>query len=274
MRELEGRVAVVTGGGSGIGRGMALAFADAGMHVAIADVEETAGAAVADELRGRGVRALAVPTDVTQLESVQRLSQKVLADLGAIHIVCNNAGVAHFGPLAENSDADWRWLLDVNLKGVANGLQVFLPILLEQATEGHVVNTASLAGIVATPTLGIYTATKYAVVGITETLRLELADTKLSCSVLCPGLVDTAIFNSDRNRPSELGGPGGELQPGARDLLERTAKDPLEVGRMVRRGVLDDDLYIFTHPEFRSVFDARAAGIQAAFDKWSEYRDN
>jgi NAD(P)-dependent dehydrogenase (short-subunit alcohol dehydrogenase family) len=274
MKQLAGRVAVVTGGGSGIGRGMALAFAEAGMHVALADIEGAAADKVAAEVVDRGVRALPVVTDVAKLSSVQALADRVEAELGGAHVLCNNAGVAHFGPLAENRDDDWEWLLSVNLKGVANGLQVFLPRMLERGEPAHIVNTASMAGLIAVPTLGIYTATKYAVVGITETLHQELAETPASCSVLCPGVVNTGIFNSERNRPDTLGGPGqAPLPPEARTLMEQGGKDPLEVGRMVRQGVLDDELYIFSHPEAKDIFDVRAAAIDAAFDRWSNWTD-
>lgn len=272
MRELRGKVAVVTGGGSGIGRGMAIAFADAGMDVAIADVEAPAGEKVAAEIESRGVRALAVPTDVSSGDSVMRLADTCFSKLGGVHVLCNNAGVAHFGPLLDNDHQDWAWTLSVNLQGVANGLLAFLPRMRGQG-EGHVVNTASLAGLLPVPTLGIYAASKHGVVGLSETLRLELAGSGVSCSVLCPGVVNTAIFNAERNRPDSLGGPSSDTPPEAAALMAQGGKDPLEVGRMVRQGVIDDDLYIFSHPEAAAFVEARFEGIRAAFQKWSGWSD-
>jgi NAD(P)-dependent dehydrogenase (short-subunit alcohol dehydrogenase family) len=276
MRELNGKVAVVTGGASGIGRGMVLAFADAGMHVVIADVEVGAAEKVADEARTRGVKAFAVATDVARLASVEALAERVYAELGAAHVLCNNAGVAVFGPLEDMRADDWRWLLNVNLEGVANGLQAFLPRMKQQSGEKHVVNTASIAGIGALPGIGIYTATKYAVVGISETLRLEGASWGLGVSVLCPGMVRTRIFESQRNRPTEL----GESKPatltadaGAGAGLLATMLDPLVVGRRVRSAVENDELYVFTHPDTRALFERRAAAIRAGFDAADRWRD-
>ena len=175
MKQLRDRVALVTGGGSGIGRGMALAFADSGMHVVIADIEEDAARKVAGEVEQRGVRSLPVQVDVTDRAAVEALAERSFAELGAVHVLCNNAGVAVFGPLDQMSDEDWRFVLSVNLEGVVHGLQAFLPRMRELEGEKHVVNTASGAGLIAFPTLGVYTATKYAVVGISETLRADVA---------------------------------------------------------------------------------------------------
>jgi len=274
MRELGGKVAVVTGGASGIGRGMVLAFADAGMHVAIADVEMGAAEKVADEARTRGVRALALATDVSRLGSVEALAERVYAELGAVHLLCNNAGVAVFGPLEQMREADWRWLLNVNLEGVANGLQAFLPRMKAQAGEKHVVNTASVAGLFAMPGIGIYNATKYAVVGISETLRVEGAGWGLGVSVVCPGSVRTRIMESERNRPTELGEskPLGFAAEGGANVIA-AGLDPLAVGRRVRAAVQSNELYVFTHPESRAFFERRAAAIRAGFDAADRWRD-
>jgi len=274
MRELGGKIAVVTGGGSGIGRGMVLAFAAAGMHVAIADVEVAAAEKVAGEARALGVTALAVATDVAQRDSVEALAVRVYSELGAAHVLCNNAGVAVFGALVEMTDADWRWLLGVNLEGVVNGLQAFLPRMKAQSGEKHVVNTASVAGIAALPGIGVYTATKYAVVGISETLRIEGAAWGLGVSVLCPGAVRTRIMESERNRPAEL----GESKPvavslgGGADAI-MGGLDPLAVGRRVRAAVQNDELYVFTHPGSRALFERRAAAMRAGFDAADAWQD-
>jgi NAD(P)-dependent dehydrogenase (short-subunit alcohol dehydrogenase family) len=265
MRELSGKVAVVTGGGSGIGRGMALAFADAGMRVVVSDIELPAAEKVAAEIRGSGKTALAVQTDVAKRESVEALAERTYRELGAAHLLCNNAGVAVFGPLDEQRDSDWRWVLSVNLEGVVNGLQAFLPRMKAQAGQKHVVNTASVAGIAALPGLGIYTATKYAVVGISETLRLEGARFELGCSVLCPGAVNTNIMTSERNRPSALGQSKPFTAPAGigTELLSR-GRDPLWVGRRVRVAVENDEAYVFTDPRSRAMLDARCKGFDAA----------
>ncbi len=205
MRELSGKVAVVTGGGSGIGQGMVVAFAQAGMHVVIADIDLPAAEKVAAEASALGVKALAVATDVTKRGSVEALAERVYGELGAAHLLCNNAGVAVFGQLDAMTDHDWRWVLDVNLEGVVNGLQAFLPRMKAQSGEKHIVNTASVAGIAAFAGLGVYVATKYAVVGISESLRAEGESYGLGVSVLCPGVVRTRIFESERIRPAALG---------------------------------------------------------------------
>ena len=275
MRELAGKVAVVTGAGSGIGRGMALAFAEAGMTVVVSDIERAAAEKVAAELESQGRRALAVYTDVAKRDSVEALAERTYREFGAAHLLCNNAGVAAFGPLHEYRDSDWRWLLSVNLEGVVNGLQAFLPRMKAQAGPKHVVNTASIAGIAALPGLGIYTATKYAVVGISETLRQEGRAYELGCSVLCPGAVLTNIMSSDRNRPSELGESKPFAPPtggNAADVM-RSARDPLWVGRRVRAGVENDEAYIFTHPDTRALLEMRVADMYAGFDAADRYGD-
>jgi NAD(P)-dependent dehydrogenase (short-subunit alcohol dehydrogenase family) len=171
-------------------------------------------------------------------------------------------------------EADWRWLLNVNLEGVANGLQAFLPRMKAQAGEKHVVNTASVAGLFAMPGIGIYNATKYAVVGISETLRVEGAGWGLGVSVVCPGSVRTRIMESERNRPTELGEskPLGFAAEGGANVIA-AGLDPLAVGRRVRAAVQSNELYVFTHPESRAFFERRAAAIRAGFDAADRWRD-
>lgn len=265
MKELGGKVAVVTGGGGGIGRGMALAFAGAGMRVAVADVDESAAERVRKELEALDCEAAAFGTDVLERDSVEDLARKVYERFGAAHLLCNNAGVTTFGTIESSSAADWDWVLGVNLHGVIHGLEAFLPRMKRQDGEKHVVNTASAAGMQPYPMLGPYVATKYAVVGITETLRMEGAEWGLSASVLCPGNVATDIVRSGRNRHDHLGGPEGPVRE---DVAEAIAQglDPDFVGRMVRDAVLRDDLYVFTHPAQRREVAARFDRILAAFD--------
>ncbi|MDE2669565.1 MAG: SDR family NAD(P)-dependent oxidoreductase [Chloroflexota bacterium] len=278
MRELNGKVAVITGGGSGIGRCMALAFADEGMDIAIGDIEPGPGEAVAEEVRAKGQRAISVTCDVTDLDSVRALAETTKAELGAYHVVCNNAGVISGGPTAEMSAAEWDWVLDVDLQGVVNGVIAFLPGLVEQG-EGHIVNTASIAGLVPMAAPGVinYTTAKYGVVGITETLHDELAPTGVGASALCPGVVNTRISQSARNRPEAAGGPVSEedmgppleLPPGMEmpRIIGANIREPEEMAARVVEGVKANDLYIVTHPETREAVEERFAAIMAAFDK-------
>ncbi|MCY3603873.1 MAG: SDR family NAD(P)-dependent oxidoreductase [Chloroflexi bacterium] len=278
MQELNGKVAVITGGGSGIGRCMALAFADEGMDIAIGDIEAGPGEAVAEEVRAKGRRAISVTCDVTDLDSVRALAKTTKAELGAYHVVCNNAGVISGGPTTEMSAAEWDWVLDVDLQGVVNGVIAFLPGLVEQG-EGHIVNTASIAGLVPMAAPGVinYTTAKYGVVGITETLHDELAPTGVGASALCPGVVNTRISQSARNRPEAAGGPVSEedmgppleLPPGMEmpRIIGANIREPEEMAARVVEGVKANDLYIVTHPETREAVEERFAAIMAAFDK-------
>ncbi len=250
---------------------MAVAFAEAGMRVAVADVDADAAGAVAEELRARGVEAGSFGTDVMQRESVAALADAVYERFGGVQLLCNNAGVSTFGPAVQATDADWDWVLGVNLHGVIHGLQAFLPRMQGQEGEKHVVNTASIAGMQGLPILGPYVASKFAVVGLTETLRLEGSSWGLSASVLCPGNVQTGIANSRRNRPQGLGEEA--VHPGIEKRVHSGISagiDPEAVGRMVRDAVLRDDLYVFTHAEHRAELKERFDRILSAFDVLDE----
>jgi NAD(P)-dependent dehydrogenase (short-subunit alcohol dehydrogenase family) len=272
MRDLSGRVAVVTGGGGGIGRGMALAFAEAGMHVVVADIDAEAAEGVAEELTSETVNGLALCVDVTRKEDVDALAERAYAEFGAVHLLCNNAGVTTFGLMGRDvSDDDWRWVLAVNLEGVINGIQAFLPRMQAQEGEKHVVNTASIAGMNPSPLIAPYVASKYAIVGISETLRLEGAGSQIGCSVLCPGNVKTQIVESQRNRQERFG-ERGEANPMIAKAIE-AGVDPLWVGRLVRRAVIDDELYVFTHAETREAVEQRFRGILAAYDWANEVKE-
>lgn len=265
MEDVAGKVAVVTGGGAGIGRSMALAFADAGMHVVVADVEEAAAEAVRKEAESRGVRAIASRTDVSDLSQMEALAERTARELGGCHLLCNNAGVAVSGPLDTMTAADWRWVLGVNLDGVVHGLLAFLPAMRDAGQGGHVVNTASLAGHIGAPGLGIYCTTKFAVVGLSESLRADLAPHGIGVSVLCPAFVKTGIGRSERNRPAHLGGPRPTPQ-GFQDFVEQTGIDVEPIGRIVLDAVRAGDFWIFTHPEVKALVESRFQGIAAAFD--------
>src|SRR4029453_15315110 len=262
MEEFRDKVAVVTGAASGIGRGLAERFAAAGMKVVLADVEQSALDQADAEMRERGATVLPVRTDVSKPEQVEQLAQQTLEAFGAVHIVCNNAGVGGGGgPLWERTLADWQWTLGVNLWGVIHGIRVFLPIMLEQGDEGHIVNTASMAGLVSIPMLSIYNVKKNGVVTLSETLYMELHATgsKIGVSVLCPGFVDTNIATSERNRPDALQNEGGEpelnpQQQAARQMMEGMLKaglKPAAVADRVFEAVHEGKFYVLTHPELK-----------------------
>ena len=207
MREFRDKVAVITGAASGIGRAVAERCVHEGMRVVLADVEEDALARAEATMSDTGATVLAVPTDVSAASDVEALARKTLEAFGAVHLVHNNAGVAVGGRIWENTVADWEWVMGVNMWGVIHGIRVFVPLMLEQNTEGHIVNTASMAGLVSGPGLGIYKVTKHGVVTLSETLHHELTqiEAKIGVSVLCPGFIRTQIMDSDRNRPASLG---------------------------------------------------------------------
>jgi NAD(P)-dependent dehydrogenase (short-subunit alcohol dehydrogenase family) len=258
MKDLGGKVAVVTGAASGIGRALAARFVAEGMKVVLADVEEEPLAAVAAELRARGASVVAARTDVTDGAAVAALAALTVERFGAAHVICNNAGVGGVGgPVWALEEADWQWTLGVNLWGVIHGIRAFVPILLAQG-EGHVVNTASMAGLVSHPGMGAYVASKYAVVGISEVLARDLlvAGSSVKVSVICPGFVRTQITESHRNRPAHLAGAKGaerEAEGGAAaDMVRGLVAGGMEPEVLAERAVSairEDRFYILTHPE-------------------------
>src|SRR5215469_10915747 len=209
MQEFPDKVAVVTGAASGIGFALAERFAREGMKVVLADVEGDALARAEAELRGRGATVRAVRTDVRQAGEVAALAEQTLAAFGGVHVVCNNAGVVVFKSAWEHTLADWEWVLGVNLWGVIHGVRTFVPIMLRQGTEGHIVNTASMGGLVTGPFFGSYIVSKHGVVALSEVLALELAriGAPVKVSVLCPNVVRTNLMDSARNRPLALTNP-------------------------------------------------------------------
>jgi NAD(P)-dependent dehydrogenase (short-subunit alcohol dehydrogenase family) len=259
MLECSGRVAVITGGASGIGLAMARRFAAAGMRIVLADIEEPALEGAVGELRAAGHEVLGVPTDVADHDAVVELRDKALAAFGSVHIVCNNAGVVGHS-IVDSSIDMWRWVVGVNLYGVINGCNVFLPGLVEQG-EGHVVNTASLAGLRGNAVLGVYCTTKFAVVGLSESLSEELraSGSKVGVSVICPGFVQTRIGNSARNMPAQL----KATQPGRapEDVINPAVLAGIpaqEVADAVFEAVRADRLYVLNHKDMaRAALDQR-----------------
>src|SRR5215471_12904948 len=217
LREFSGGVAVVTGAASGMGRAFTQRFAEEGMRVVLADVEREPLDRAVGELRAAGFEAVGVPTDVSSRPAVERLASEALAAFGAVHLVVNNAGVEGYldGAIWEATEKDWRWTMGVNFWGVVHGVETFLPILLAQEVEGHVVNTASMTAVVSGRNM--YSVTKQAVLALTETVHAQLVelDAKVGVSALCPGIIATRLFQGSRNRPEELrneGEPGGTEQ--------------------------------------------------------------
>jgi len=265
MKMLEGKVAAVTGAASGLGRAMALAFAGEGMHAALADIDEPGLKSTLNEVQGRGVRAFAMRVDVSRYQEVESFCSKAIAQFGATHVVCNNAGVSPLGAVWENTLADWQWILGVNLWGVIHGVRAFVPRLLAQG-EGHVVNTASVAGLISPPGMGAYNVTKHAVVALSESLYhdLRLRGSPVGVSVLCPAYVPTGIADSERNRPRELLNPGKSPSKEEAMLKKAVASGKLsadDVARAVVAAVKEERFYVLTHPRIKGAIRARMEDI-------------
>lgn len=267
MQRLEGKVAVVTGGASGIGRAVAEAAAAAGMKIVLADIEEAALKDTAAAFEASGADVLSVVTDVSVGASVENLRDEALSRFGAVHLIHNNAGVAVGGPLWMVSETDWTWVLGVNLWGVIHGIRAFVPLLVEQG-EGHVVNTASLAGLTSPGMLGPYNVTKHSVVTMSETLYRDLAvvGSAVGVSVLCPGFVRTGIAESDRNRPEWAQAPavpeGLEFQNVVSTLVA-SGIEPADVAAQVIDAVRGNRFYIITHPDTFAMVETRLRDILA-----------
>jgi NAD(P)-dependent dehydrogenase (short-subunit alcohol dehydrogenase family) len=274
VKDLRDKVAVLTGAASGIGRALAARCVREGMKVVLADVEAPALAEAARELEG-GADVLAVQTDVSRANEVEALAHRTLDRFGAVHLVFNNAGVIKGGVLWEQSLADWEWMINVNLWGVIHGVRTFVPIMLSQDVPCHLVNTASIAGLIAPPDQGIYNLTKHGVVAITETLYRELAarEAKLKVSVLCPSHVKTRIYDAERNRPPAYrdGNAAGampeqELEAVWSEVAERYKDhggilEPAHIADCAFEAIRDERLYILTHPELNPLLAERIDAI-------------
>src|SRR5262245_43663049 len=269
MEKLQGRVAVVTGAASGIGLALAERFAAEGMKVVMADIEPPALDSAAEAVRRRAQAVLAVPVDVAKPDDVERLARQTYDAFGAAHVVCNNAGVAVMGAVHEHSLADWQWVINVNLWGVIHGVRAFVPRMLAGGEDGHIVNTASMAGLTTAPFMAVYDVTKHAVVALSESMYKEFVVTgaPIGVSVVCPGLVDTAIMRSSRNRPAELseeGKAGPMAQAFGQALSDRLAGGypPSEVAEQVIAGIREDRFYIVpAQAEVKSGIGIRAQDL-------------
>ena len=256
------KVAVITGAASGIGRGLAERFAAEGMRVVLADVEEGALAELETDLKSKGADVLAVKTDVSNADEVENLAEQTVDVFGAVHILCNNAGVVCSRPIWEHTLADWEWVLGVNLWGVIHGIRAFVPCMLAQGDACHIVNTASILGLVGGSGEGIYKVSKHGVVVLSETLADELAqkEANIQVHVLCPGWVRTGILESSRNRPDTLQNPETETPPrqetigssrNVRAEME-AGMSPEEVAEHVYNAIQTGTFYIHTHPEHKA----------------------
>jgi NAD(P)-dependent dehydrogenase (short-subunit alcohol dehydrogenase family) len=268
VKDLTGKVAFITGGGSGIGLGIAQCAAAAGMRVMIADVRDDHLQEGLATLRAVGADAQGVLTDVADRAAVERAAAATIKAFGKVHLVCNNAGVSVFGPMDKTTVDDWRWMLGVNLDGVINGVQTFTPLLKAHGEGGHIVNTASMAGILVGPGMGLYSTSKFAVMGLTLSLRYDLAPHSIGVSVLCPGFVRSNIHEAVLSRPKHLTETGYHVSSDEMKRLDQVLNvgmAPAEVGAHVITGVRENRQYIFPHAEFRAelraVFDEMLAAL-------------
>jgi NAD(P)-dependent dehydrogenase (short-subunit alcohol dehydrogenase family) len=270
MQEFKDKVAVITGAASGIGRGIAERCAQEGMKLVLADVEKTALAQTEQELRIAGATTIAVQTDVSKAKDIEELAQKALESFGAVHLLFNNAGIGAGTTVWESTLADWEWVLGVNLWGTIHGIRTFVPIMLDQNTECHIVNTASIAGLISGSGLGVYKVTKQGVVSLSETLACELAErnAKIKVSVLCPIWVKTRILESERNRPAELqNAQSGSMRPEDEAIFEAMNQavqggiSPQQVAEYVFDAIRNERFYILTHPESKLLIRKRMQDI-------------
>lgn len=271
MKEYKNKVAVITGGASGIGRAIADRCVREGMKVVLADIEEETLVKVENELTSMGATILVVRTDVSKASDVEELAQKTLDTFGEVHLLVNNAGVIGGSTIWESTLADWEWIMGVNLWGVIHGVRVFVPLMLAQETEGHIVNTSSVSGLVSGPGngWGIYRVTKHGVVTLSETLYYELKErgAKLKVSVLCPGAVNTQIIEAERNRPVELQNTRKKTNPKVEQLWQTVRQEmqnglsPQQVADEVFNAIRAEKFYIIIPPEEKQGIQKRMEDI-------------
>lgn len=268
MRDVQGKTAFITGAATGVGFGVAHAFLGAGMNVVVSDIRADALDEAVQALKAVSDKVYGIVVDVTDREAMARAADEAEEAFGKVHVLVNNAGINVFGPVDEASFDDWDWIMDVNLNSVFNGLKAFLPKIKSHGEGGHVINTASMASLVSGPGAGIYTAAKFGVRGLSECLWYTIRPQGIGVSVVCPGLVNSNIHHSEELRPAKHSHTGHPENPEFKAVLEQIqplGMDPLEMGEKVLKGLLNDDLYIMTHPEHRQEVADDYAEIVAAF---------
>jgi len=271
MQDMSGKTCVVTGAANGIGLAIAARFAHEGMNLVLADIDEDALCAVEGTLSSTGASVLAVPTDVARAEHIEQLAARATDAFGGVHLLVNNAGVGTSGSIVDSSLDDWRWVMDINLWGIIHAVRAFVPKMLEHAEESHVVNVASISGLIDGPEMGIYRMTKTAVVSLSETLFHEMAQqhANVGVSVVCPGFVKTRIMSSERNRsdaylegaPARVPSEAHEEAIWAKLAGSFSVIEPEQVAERVFEAVRDRQLYVLTHPEMSPAITARVERV-------------
>lgn len=271
MKIESGAVAYVSGSGSGIGRGIALHLARRGVKVGVVDILEADASATVSLIEQEGGQALAIQADVSDSASLDAAADRLESAFGAVSIVCNNAGVAMHGvPMHEIKPEEWDWVIGVNIYGIIHGIRTFVPRLLALDAPAHIVNTASIGGFQVNSSFltGAYSMTKFAAVALSEGLQNELAGTNIGVSVLAPAAVDSGFHLAERARPERFGGPTIRPENHFMGDIIKGSTQPEEIGRHVVQAILNDEFYIFTHPETRQWLEDRHARISAAFEKF------
>jgi NAD(P)-dependent dehydrogenase (short-subunit alcohol dehydrogenase family) len=273
MEQVAGRVAFITGGSSGIGLGIARAFLDANMKVVIGYRTRQHLTQALQQLGHASDRIHAVSVDVTDRSGMERAAAETAEVFGKVHVLVNNAGVVGFAPLATTTYEDWDWIINVNVNGAFNGIRAFLPHIRAHGEGGHIVGISSLVGLVAGGRTGSYTTSKFAIVGMMESLRAELSGSNIGVSVCCPGVVKSNFLDSKRNRPAGLRPTGFDQDPITMAAVEESlsdpdrAMDPLTVGQLVLRGMRNNDLYVLTHPATEPIVRVRCEALLASFPR-------
>lgn len=271
MTKIAGKAAFITGGGSGVGLGQAKALVKAGARVAIADIRQDHLDAAVAHFASEGVAVHAVRLDITDSAAYAAAADEVEAALGPVHLLFNTAGVSHFGPPQQATAEDWQWQIDVNLNGVINGIQTFLPRMLATGEDCHIINTASMSAFVALPGTGIYCTTKMAVRGLSECLSMDLKDTRVGVSMLCPGAVNSNIHEALLTRPEHLRNTGyyeptPEMMAHLKSVIEH-GMEPERLAGYVLKAVEANELYILPYPEFRTTLEEIHERVMAALAK-------
>ena len=286
MKDVAGKVAFITGGASGLGLAMAKSFTGAGMKVAIADIEDSALEAAQAHFSDSNADVITLKVDVTDRDALEEAAKETEAAFDKIHVVCNNAGVAISGNIKDATYRDWDWLMGVNLDGVINGMQVFTNRIIDHGEGGHIVNTASMAGMAGVQGLSVYNTSKFAVVGLSEAAVHDLAHFNVGVSVLCPGFVNTGIYSSERNRPDSLGGnaastfdmPSDEYRTDEEKARMQASiaamLDPALIGDMTLHAIVENEFYIFSHVDYRQSVVDRTQSILDSYERWAAFIDD